>query len=185
MAKKIKELYTQKITIKQDLDELTLGGPANQIVKVPSAFSAKDRTGMVIQKVQYDLSPTAIIHEMLAVSQKLCWGLCYLSQATKAWGFDPGSAGLLDINSLESYLSAAPLEESGTYWRPDWVKNFSGLLGGGLLVHPSVLYCWTGSPLTWTAESYLLYTTIYYYTIPLSDPEYTELWEARVMSQTI
>jgi hypothetical protein len=185
VAKKGTE-YPQTLIINAYAD--AQAAAAGAIVKAATSYGAAERMGMVIQHIHYTVNPTGAGPQFLGeglldtVGDQLLFGLSYIGGMPEVWGFSSDDEGLVDWNMIERVdVSLAPVNFllfEGVH------RDFSTWVGGGKLVHPTALYFWMGFPyiagidLSMTAR-------IEYFMKPLSDADYMQLWEARIVTQAI
>jgi hypothetical protein len=185
-AKKKIDLYDQEVCLQMPCDH-TAGGAPLHVLHVPSAFSPKDRVGLVISRIEWcHTMAEYLVNVFAALGDVWTFGLSFLADAPEIYGFNPDDVGLVDYNRLELNGPLGPAAPT-TAWieRFPIVKDFTGKPGGGKLVHPSVLYVWSGTNTALASALLVLTCRIHYTTVDLSEDDYRELWEARVISQTV
>ena len=153
-------------------------GQANE--KVSSAYSSKDRVGMIIHEVEYTFSLLQALFD--SAGDGIRFGLSVASVQSDT-GNAVSDAGVMDFNIISRFdIGTAAIGEirDHTVVR----KNFSTYPGGGLLVHPAFLYVWiyTQATLGTTAD---LYTRIRYTVTALSDSDYMDLWQNMILLTTV
>ena len=158
------------------------GSAGSDISQILSAYTPKDRTGIIIHRVEYDISNTDNWSASPVTSgDRILFGLCFLSTMPETFGFNLDDVGVIDYNSLEHLrLSAVGFD----YMKGPFLKDWSTFPGGGLLVHPANFYCWVGTPDNIAADLIFM-VRVFYSTVNLSEVMYRELWESRIIAQSI
>lgn len=151
--------------------------PAVDSIQFPSTHAATDRTGLIIEEVEYSFDEAAMEP---ADGELFCFGLSFIPPAL-TWTRD-GQTGILHHNSFLGQESAAPVYHKEAQ---NVVKSFTHLTGGGILVHPSSLFFWTLATGGYAVGGGNKSCTIWYKAIDLSEDMYRELWELRLIAQGI
>lgn len=159
----------------------------NQIDQIPTAYTPKDRTGLVIHRVKYIIAEV-LENLFLVGGDELWFGLCFTATGADAMNI-PNTVGIIDSASVKMplWVTGVPadvrermLDEVGI------IHDFSNMPGGGLLCHPSSLYAFINQDnMNAPFAGLNMYFELHYTTVDLSEDMYRELWEARVTAQTI
>lgn len=177
VKKKVDE-YPQFIT--GSVDCLAVAG--GDIEKVPTAYSPKDRIGLLLQSMEFEFARSKMMKDYFNPSNIFSIGLSFLATLpTTSYGYQLDDVGLLAIVSKE-FIEL----DLRTFDMHDRIffKDFSQYKGGGIICHPSSLYVWNAHEAAGSGNTTIKYR-IGYNTIVLDEAMYRELWELRVTSQMI
>jgi hypothetical protein len=155
----------------------TGGGQYN--TQISSAYSTKDRVGMIIHWMEYDYS--RIVEELNGDIDAVRFGLSTVSEQS-ATGHRVNTPGVIDFNRVtRSDKGTAGNAVAGIF---TITKDFSNLPRTGVLVHPAFLYWWSHAEAS-LADTGYVNTRILYTVIPLSDADYMDLWQNMIITSTI
>lgn len=175
MAKKSTiDMYTQVMSAEGAISAAATTGTIN---KLDTAYNTKDKIGLVVQRIEWYLQNIDADYSNADLSR---WGLSFLS-VQPSGGFEPEDAGLIDYNQVECIRFGAG---GADFFHYPIVKDYSNLLGGGVLCHPAHMYFWTYNE-TALAAGIVVFMRMYYHKIDLNDDDYRDLWEAIVVTQTL
>lgn len=145
---------------------------ANDLVfaEIDVGLNLFDKVGLLINRVEYDL--TGLVNEMQATTDAAQMGLTASNQITS---LDFSERAVIDYLELDNSIhgTAANLQ---TFIFP-FIRDFSTMPGGGILVSPKPLYLALDS--TGFASAQNVTARIYFTILKLSDADYFELLESR------
>ena len=133
-------------------------------------FSIQDKMALIISRIEYWFGG---IHLLDANTENIVAGLSAAGALV-----DPfNQADPLIIDSMRMYRDATAVPQSTNLVQLPWVKDFSTLVGGGLMVAPAPLYAFVKA--TGGATPTSCWLKLFYTYKSLSTDEYWELVETR------
>jgi hypothetical protein len=140
--------------------------------KLETGISLSEKVAWVVNRAEYFLSEAAIPTLFNGTNDTLNFGLSVSSSFTV---ITPAEATIIDFNTITRLDFGAAA--SGWMIQRPWVKDFSNLPGGGILVPPVPLYAYSMG--TGLASASVMVTRLYYTLLQLSVDQYWELVETR------
>ena len=172
----VKDVFAQRMCA-----SLTLAAAADSenYEAFTDAYKPEDLKAWIIHRAEYEFEES-VLTALDALNDRIKFGLSFLiTQPTG--GMEIDDPGVLDHNSLRCYHTDAVREEFHHLKEPI-IKDFSGLPGGGLLVHPVNLYLWAYNDQV-IANTLDLHCMIHYTLIDITDAIHKELWQAIYIRQ--
>lgn len=173
----LKDDYTNRVIVA--LEKSNAAGGA--IVQVPSAFDESDQVGVIIRRfeVHFDYDNP---FEIDTDNDRCYWGLSFVGKVPDLNYYSPEDSGYLCSVGLEAVYVGTPA--NALLFQHPIVKDLSWMKGGGLLVHPTALFCWIATQ-TGTASSIDSVFIIYYDKIKLSGNRYQELLQTQILTSKL
>ncbi len=134
-------------------------------------FSIMDKMALIIQRVEYDF--TSFVGALAANADTITAGLCVATPLTSV--DNPADPLLLDTTRIRR--SDLGVAASGWLLQFPFVKDFTNLAGGGLLVAPNPLYGFVQGISAGAAATVSI--KVFYTYIELSTEDYWQLVESR------
>ena len=139
-----------------------------------NSYKASDKVGWIIQRVEYSAA-YSIYQTFDADGDKGRWGLATRAQQPSG-GWTLLSDGIVDYNHIQLKILGAIAADTMWYSTEPIIKDFSGLIGGGKLVHPATLHLWTYSDVA--GIGFTLHCAIDYQEIVIDAGTWEELFQA-------
>lgn len=130
-----------------------------------------DKIGLLVERLEFEPS-NAAMGEMTTAGDGITLAL---SSSNALANLLPNQAEI--ISSIEVIRLDLGVAASGWLTEKSFMRNFSGLSGGGLLIPPKPLYF--GINTGGLASAATAYLRIYFTIVQLTDSEYLELLETR------
>jgi len=134
-------------------------------------FSIMDKTGLVIQRMEYDL--TSFTGAFAATGDTLTFGICVAAAITDV----DNPADPLIVDTARIRRSDFGAAASGLAMNFPIIKDFTNLTGGGLLVAPNPLYGFIKGISAGAAGTVAI--KLFYTYMELDTDEYWQLVESR------
>ncbi len=167
MAAKKGDSFAQFAALK-----VTEGGTNTQTAtKFAFPFSIMDKMALVIQRIEYDWQ--TVLNALAATNDRVIAAITCAATVTDIEDVtDP-----LIVDSMRMSRYDVGTAGSGFWFRQPYVKDFSSLPGGGILIAPNPLYLMVEGVGAGAASACAV--RMYYTYLELSSDEYWQLVESR------
>jgi len=143
--------------------------------KLETGIAPFEKRAWLISRLEYLVTIDAT--KFAATNDLLDFGLSVSNAFTTP---SPALNEILDFNEFKRVDFGAAA--TGTMFIAPFVKDYSTVMGGGLLVPPNPIYAWAQGSSLGAAAS--VYTRMYYVSVDLKTDEFWELVEMRRMIGT-
>lgn len=176
MGKKATDIFCQRLST-----NITFGTSADtaSYQAFTTAYKPEDLVGFILHRVEYHFE-ASVFAQLDAAADRYKFGLSFLITQPSG-GFESNDPGILDHHSVELGLDGGT-EVELYFERSPVVTDWTGLPGGGILVHPVNLFAFGYNDQVVSA-GIPMHAMIFYTNVELTPALHQELFQSIYIRQ--